>query len=207
MKELLYVIVIAALTFVLFSSAGFAFGEVAGPVTIYVPVGGTNVGQWGIFNGDPIDAALSAQGDAAQYLSFPTSVSLPGNNQVYSVPITANIPSNANLPEGTNITGTLYALAQGQPGQVQINLQVKKNIFIIVGNPPQGLNQVSSSSQTSAVQQTNSLSTGFASLPTFDFNLAGAFVAGIVIFLAFVFISRRFGFRQEEKIKPQRKRR
>ena len=208
MKNEIKILVAVSICLAIIPSLVSAFGEVAGPVTIYVPVGGgTNTGQWGIFNGDPIDAKISAQGDATQYLSFPDSVSLSGNNQIAYVTIIATIPADANLPEGTNITGTLYALAQGQPGQVQINLQVKKILFIIIGNPPEGTSQVqnspqiSSQSQTqSAVQSTSNPLTAFVSyLPQLDYSLVIVVVLGIVIFLVFVFISRRFEISVKKK--------
>jgi hypothetical protein len=206
MKNEIKILLTMTICLAIIPSLVFAFGEVAGPVVIYVPVsGGTGTSQWGIFNGDPITAKISAEGDAAKYLSFPSSVDLPGNNQIIYVPINATIPASAGLKDGTNITGTLYALSEGKPGQVQINLQVNKNVFIIIGNPPPGVTQPAIQSQTSsATQQVNNPATGFATLPAFDYMLAGAIGAGVVIFLAFVFVSRRFGLREE--VKPKRRR-
>lgn len=216
MKNEMKILITVLICLAIIPSTVFAFGEVAGSVVIYVSNGGTNVGQWGLFNGNASTAKITATGDAAQYLSFPSEVSLQDNNVISYVPITATIPANADFKDGTNITGVLSALVEGQPGQVQINLQIKKNVFIIIGNPPVGpnpavtsSNQVSSQSQAApSTQQTGSLLSGFSFLPAFDFNLVGAIVVGIVIFLAFVFVSRRFGFRQvETKVKPQRRRR
>lgn len=206
MKNEIKILFAVAICLIVIPSLVSAFGEVAGPVVIYATVGGSGTGQWGLFNDNPVIAKLSVQGDAAKYLSFPSNVSLEGNAKISYTTITANIPTNSGLKEGTNITGTLYALTEGQPGQVQINLQVTKNVFIIIGNPPKGS---SSQSQTvTATQQAGNLFSGFSFLPALDFNLVGAIVVGIVIFLAFVFISRRFGLHQvETKVKPQRKRR
>jgi len=110
----------------------FAFGEVAGPVVFTVPIGGNNVSSWGISNDQAINVKLSAEGDAMKYLSFPDSITLQPNNQIYWVNLTAKIPSDYNVTQGTNITGTLSAVAAGQPGQVQINLRLKKSMYILV---------------------------------------------------------------------------
>jgi len=109
-----------------------AFGQIAGPVVIHVPLGGSNQSSWGIFNGESITVNISAEGDAMKYIFYPEVITLEPNNKIYWVNITAKIPSGYNLTQGTNITGVIYALAGGKPGQVQINLQLKKNIFILV---------------------------------------------------------------------------
>lgn len=132
MKDFGCIIVIATLSFMLFSSTALAFGEVAGTIVLHATAGGSDMQNWGIFNNESITVSLSAQGDGAQYITFPQTVTLPAGNQIYWIPITANIPSNYDLTQGTNITGQLYALAQGSPGQVQINLQVEKNFQILI---------------------------------------------------------------------------
>jgi hypothetical protein len=207
MKNEIKFLAITAICLAIIPSSVLALGEVAGPIIIYVPVGGTNIGQWGIFNKDSMSVKISVQGDAAKYLSFSSTVDLPGNNQMVYIPITVNIPSDAALTEGTNVTGELYALAEGEPGQVQINVQMEKNIFIIIGNPPEGVSQVqnspqvSSQSQTqSTVQVTSNPLTAFVSyLPQLDYSLIVAVILGIVIFLAFVFISSRFEISVKKK--------
>ena len=104
-----------------------AMGEVAGPVIFHNSVGGSDTESWGLFNDQPINVTISVQGTGAQYVSFPQTVSLPGNKQIVWVSVTANIPSNYDTTQGSNVTGVLYALAQGQPGEVQLNIQMFKN--------------------------------------------------------------------------------
>lgn len=168
----------------------FSFGEVAGPVVLHVSIGGSDTQNWGILNNESINVTISADGDGAQYISFPQNVTLLPNNQITWVPITANIPSSY---AGTNnITGSLYALEQGTPGQVQINLQLKKNFYILVeqnqasgpSNQPQGIMSnsissvlqasVTSSISTSSSTSSNSFPTLSASIPQQIQNIAPA---------------------------------
>jgi hypothetical protein len=117
--------------FLLFFVQGvFSLQEVAGPLVISVPIGGSNSAQWGLLNdgNQSITVSLNATGDAAKYLSFPKNVYLQPGKIVY-ISITAAIP---NTSSGGNITGTLYALQDGQSGQVQINIQMMKNVTIMV---------------------------------------------------------------------------
>ncbi|MCX6821902.1 MAG: hypothetical protein NTW30_03945, partial [Candidatus Aenigmarchaeota archaeon] len=109
----------------------FSLQEVAGPLVISVPIGGSNSAQWRLLNdGDQaITVSLTATGDAAKYLSFPATKDLPPGEIVY-ISITASVPSDYNL--GQNITGFLYALQEGQPGQVKINIQLMKSVTIMV---------------------------------------------------------------------------
>lgn len=206
MKNEIKILIVAAICLAIIPSTVFAFGEVTGPVVIYAPVGGSGVGQWGLVNNETVTLQLRIEGDAAKYISLPSEVTLQPTG-IYWVNVTANIPSNYDKSQGTNITGDMFALREGTPGQVQINLQLEKHVYILVDQTaPSTSSAPIASAPVQSVQ--NNLFSGFSFLPVLDFNLVGAIVVGIVIFLAFVFISRRFGFRQvETKVKPQRKRR
>jgi hypothetical protein len=87
--------------------------------------------------------SLRADGDVANYLSFPATVDLEPKKFVYTN-ITATIPSDYSSTG--NITGYLYALQEGNPGQVKINVQMMKSVVISVYGQPK---QVTSSGQTS----------------------------------------------------------
>jgi len=177
MKNKIKIFILTLTCLAIIPSLVFAFGEVAGPVVIHVPIGGSNTSTWGIFNGEAITTKLSAEGDAAKYISLPEKVSLEGNNKVYLVDVAARIPADYNLTQGTNITGTLYALAEGNPGQVQINLQVKKNVFILVEQP-----QVSNLESG----QFGNLITGmFALKPGNIMSVIGLFMIIVVTFIYF----------------------
>jgi hypothetical protein len=130
MKE----IIIALICLAVIPSLVFAFGEVTGPVVIHVPIGGSGVGMWGLGHNETVEVGLRVEGDAAQYISLPSKVTLPPTG-VYWVNVTAKIPADYNISQGTNITGVMYAVLEGAPGQVKINLQLRKNVFILIEQP------------------------------------------------------------------------
>lgn len=134
MKTKIELLVMATICLVIIPSAVFAFGEVTGPVVINVPVGGSGVGMWGLGNNETVKVTLRAEGDASKYLSLPSEVEVPATG-IYWVNVTAKIPSDYNVSQGTNITGVMYAVLEGSPGQVQINLQLKKYVYILVEQP------------------------------------------------------------------------
>jgi len=169
MKKFLISVILISFAVFFIPNVVFAFGEVAGPVVFNVAAGGSNSSMWGIFNNESINVTITAQGDGAQYISFPQNVTLQAGDQIYWIPVAASIPANHNGQ--TNITGSLYALSQGSPGQVQINLQLKKDFYILVrensganqnsGSKSQGgaystMSQTSASSQESVVATSSS---------------------------------------------------
>ena len=176
MKNKIKILAMALISLVIIPATVFAFGEVAGPVVIHVPLGGSNTSSWGIFNGEAIDAKVSAEGDVTKFISFPEKVSLEGNNRIYWVNITAKIPADYNLTQGTNITGTLYALTEGKPGQVQINLQVKKTIQIIVEQP-----------QVSEENMFSNYLTGLFALQAYSIPVVGIVAAIALVVLLGIF--------------------
>ena len=127
-------IIIIILASLLLASPVFALQEIAGPLVISVPIGGTGSAKYGLINdeNETITVSLRAEGDVADYLSFPATVDLEPGKIVYT-DITAKIPANYDKSLGGNITGYLYALQEGNPGQVKINIQMQKNITITIG--------------------------------------------------------------------------
>jgi hypothetical protein len=129
------IILITLVCLAIIPSLVFAFGEVAGPVVIYAPIGGSGVGRWGLGHNETVNVKLRVEGNASQYISLPSEITLPPSG-IYWVNVTARIPSNYNVSQGMNITGVMYAVLEGKTGgQVQINLQLKKNVFVIVEQP------------------------------------------------------------------------
>jgi hypothetical protein len=125
---------IIALAFsLILATNALALQQIAGVIRISTPVGGSNTSQYGLINdgNETVTIGLKAEGDIANYISFPESVELLPGKIVYTN-ITATIPSEYNTSLGMNITGYLYALQQGIPGQVQIDIQMKKSVFIEV---------------------------------------------------------------------------
>ena len=161
MKRILFILFI-----LLFTPSALALQQVAGQLLISVPVGGSNSALYGLVNdgNETITISIRADGDAAQYLSFPASVELVPNKIVYAS-ITAAIPSNYN--SGNTISGSVYALQQGKPGQVQINVQMKKSLTITVTNQPSSApaNSTPSSAGSSGTAATPTKNTTAAQQP------------------------------------------
>ncbi|HLC39675.1 MAG TPA: hypothetical protein VJJ76_02225 [archaeon] len=180
---------ITLIAFLLTSSSAFALGLTAGPVRIVVDVGASNSSRFGLLNNgnETITVAIRAEGDAAQFLTFPTSLELVPKKLTY-VDVTATIPADYDGSLGGNITGFMYALQEGSPGQVQINVQARKVVQILV---PQygGKIPEKTTAQTSEAQEAGEV-TGFAALLGENFILFAAIGAGVVIFIAFVIFSK-----------------
>ena len=140
--EKLVVIIIAVL---LLAPGAFALQQVAGTLSMSPSVGGSDSAQYGLVNdgNETIIIKLRAEGDAAQYLSFPDTVELISNKIVYT-DIVANIPANYNGQ--ASLSGSLYAVQEGKPGQVQINVQMKKSVVVSV----QGVSNVNTGSPSSS---------------------------------------------------------
>lgn len=132
MKDIVFVTII--LISLLLVPSVLAFGEVTGPVIINVPIGGSEVGMWGLGNNETVKVKLRTEGDASNYLYLPSEVTVPSTG-IYWINVTATIPANYNISKGTNITGMMYALLEGSSGQVKINLQLEKRIYILIEQP------------------------------------------------------------------------
>lgn len=146
-----------------------ALQQSGGPLIAYTPLGGSNETKWGIGNNDNVTISLKmrAEGEVANYVSFPTSVEIEPGKFVY-IPIQTSLPKNESLL-GKSIAGSMYALLEGKSGgQVVINLQAKKSITII---PYEG----------EVKEKTNPM-TGFFALPAIGSSL------GIMVFAAVVLI-------------------
>lgn len=159
--------------------SAYALQELAGPLAISVPIGGNNSVRWGLINdgNETITVTLSASGDAAKYITFPATVELVPHQTVYTN-IAVNIPANYNISSGRNITGSLYALQQGKPGQVQINVQLTKSLTITVIRGTAEL-QTSTAGNSNSIQ--SSQITGLGAL------FSGNYLAIFLIFIAFAF--------------------
>ena len=82
MKNKIKIFIVAAICLMFIPIFVFAFGEVAGPVVIHVPLGSSNSSQWGISNDESITVKLTAEGDATKFISIPETVTLEGNNKI-----------------------------------------------------------------------------------------------------------------------------
>jgi hypothetical protein len=177
----------------------FALQEVAGPLVISTPIGGNNSAKWGLINDGSatITAKLSASGDAAQYLSYPPTVVLQPGKVVY-VNVTAIIPADYSSAE-RNVTGYLYALQEGTPGQVQINIQMMKSVTIEVTG------QLSNSNQASSLKNLISTSqmTGLVALVSGNYLTIALVV--IILILAFAIFKIKIPKKNLKKIKKVKK--
>jgi hypothetical protein len=115
----------------------FALQQVAGTLVMTVPIGESNSAKYGLVNdgNETTTITLRAEGDAAPYLSFPETVNLPPQKLIYT-DITATIPDNYDKSLGGDLRGYVYALQEGTPGQVKINIQMKKLVNIIIPGLP-----------------------------------------------------------------------
>jgi len=129
MKKILIAIIVS----LMLTSPVYALQQIAGPLVISVSIGGSGSAQYGLINdeNETIIISLRAEDDVAKYLSFPTTVDLEPGKIVYT-DITAKIPADYDKSLGGNITGYLYALQEGEPGTVQINVQMKKSVTISI---------------------------------------------------------------------------
>lgn len=181
----------------LLAQNAYALQEVAGPLVISVPIGGSNSARWGLINdgNETITVSLRAEGDAAKYLSFPATVDLVPHKTVYTN-ITVSIPADYSTSSGRNITGYLYALQEGNSGQVKINVQMMKGLTITVTGESVELKQTSDLKQTSMAGNSNSIQvspiTSLAAL------VSGNYLA-IVLIIALIFIA--FAFFVNKKFK------
>ena len=178
----------------LLAANALALQEVAGTIIISTPIGGSNSSQYGLLNdgNETITVSLRAEGDIAKYLSFPANVTLEPKKFVYTN-ITASIP--ADYDKTGNITGYLYALQEGSPGQVKINIQLMKSVVISVYGQPK---QVTSSQPNQAVSPS-----GLITLISNNYSIVILIVALIAI--AFILMRRKKTLRVKAKRRNVRK--
>ena len=192
---------LAVIAFLLTVTSVFALGMTAGIVRIVVDVGSANFSSFGLMNSgnDTITVNLRAEGDAAQFLEFQKTVELLPKILTY-VYVKATIPSTYDGSLGGNITGNIFAVQEGTPGQVQINVQAKKSVQILIpefgGKLPEVKSQIQTETQAQDNAEENPL-TGFATLVSTNSLL---YVVIIVVVLFFAFIVFR---RYDISIKPK----
>ena len=186
----------------LLATNALALQELAGPIVISTPIGGSNSSKYGLINdgNETIVVSLSADGDAARFLSFPANVSLEPKKVVYTN-ITASLPSDYDL--GQNITGTLYALQEGASGgQVQINVQMIKSVTIMVYGLTQTANAVTQTTNAgqSPSGATVSSETGQSSPSTGLFASLLAYSPAIILAIAVLAVVYAFKSRRKNKV-------
>jgi len=113
--------------------SAFALKQVAGMLEIELAAGQTGVLKYGLLNdkNETSTLKLRAEGDIVPYISIPESVELQPQKLTY-VELNVNIPSDYDISNGNEIKGSVFALQEGKPGQVQLNLQLKKGVVIKV---------------------------------------------------------------------------
>ena len=159
----------------------FALQQSGGSLIAYTPLGGKNETKWGLGNNDNVTITLKmrAEGDIANYVSFPQSLDIQPGKFEY-IPIEVTLPKNETLL-GQKINGSMYALLEGKSGgQVVINLQAKKSLIIIPYEAP-----------VTAQSQSNLLS-GFVSLANVGVNFAAIISAVAVVVIGVVLYLMKF---------------
>jgi len=116
-----------------FLTPAYALQQTVGKITMYVELGEGNSSSYGLINdkNETLIAKLRTEGDISNFVEMPKTLELPPKKFV-SVYVNASIPKDYDFSKGRNITGYVYALLEGQPGQVQINIQARKTVEIIV---------------------------------------------------------------------------
>jgi hypothetical protein len=187
-------IMIAVIVSLLLMQHANALQQIVGPLVISVPIGGSGYAEYGLINdgNETITISLRAEGDVAKYLSFPKTVDLVPHKIVYTT-ITATIPEDYDTSLGGNITGYVYALQEGKPGMVKINVQLKKTVTIIVpGVTASGETKELSIQPTEELKQMAPV-TGLVSLVSANSLVTVLFVVLVVVILIVVKIKKGGG--------------
>ena len=173
----------------MFLPAAFALRQTVGKITLNVAPSGTNSSYYGLTNdlNQTITVKLRTEGDAAPYIQIPSSLELPPNKFV-QVNVTVSIPSDYDFNKGNNITGYVYALLEGQPGQVQINVQTRKTVEISVLGGKESQSLQSSSQQSPVPESTFS---GYSALFDNPILLLGILFIASFLFFGLLFRSIR----------------
>jgi len=118
------------------SSQSDAFLQTGGKWVAELQPGESFSFEWGLTTekNTPEVLKLRAEGEGAELLSFPETIDAPTNEWV-AVIVTVTIPEDH--PTDLRFNPILIALLEGDTGGAAVfNLQMKKNIEIIIGNPP-----------------------------------------------------------------------
>ena len=177
--------IIIIFAFLMLATNALALQEVAGPLVMSVPIGGSNSSRYGLLNdgNETINVSITADNNTVKYLSFPSTVELQPKKLVY-VNITASIP--ADYDKTGNITGFIYALQEGASGgQVQINVQMMKSVVISVYGQPK---QTTSSGQTNqgTSSQSNEANSPSGLITMTSNNYSIVILVIVVIAIAFI---------------------
>ncbi len=97
--------------------------------------GDTFTYEWGLKSelNKPVVVSLRAEGEAADFFSFPKTLELqPGEFSFFDIIVT--LPEDH--PNDVLVEGAVIALMEGEPGsQVVFNIQMKKKFFLTIGDP------------------------------------------------------------------------
>ena len=111
-----------------------ALQQVAGPIVVEIKPGETKTVQWGLVSDEENDVTvveLKADGNGAEFLSFPKTVSIDPSQLIF-VDITVTIPKNASSVE---LNPTISATKFDQSGgAILLNIQMKKTLSIIISS-------------------------------------------------------------------------
>jgi hypothetical protein len=133
----LFIFLVAGVSLsVLFHNDVAAIQQTAGKIDFELQPGQTSTMQWGFVSDsdEPFALTLRAEGVGSELLSFPKMV-LMEPHQFVPVNITASIPSD--YQNNVKLTPVIYATQFGEKGgSTIINIEMKKNTTIKIGNPP-----------------------------------------------------------------------
>ena len=111
-----------------------ALQQVAGPIVVELKPGETKTVQWGLASDKEHDMTvveLKADGNGAEFLSFPKTMSIDPGQLVFA-DITVTIPKNASRAElSPTISATEYDQSKGA---ILLNIKMKKTLSIIISS-------------------------------------------------------------------------
>jgi hypothetical protein len=126
-------IAIFAISLLILVSSVFALQQTVGKLVVYVRQGESNSTYYGLTNegNETITVKLRSEGNISDFVEFPNMLELPPKKFI-PVIVNVSVPIDYDYSKGNNITGYIFALLEGKPGQVQINVQTRKTLDIIV---------------------------------------------------------------------------
>ena len=133
-----------------------AFQQVAGPIVVNLKPGETKTIQWGLVSDKENDVTvveLKADGNGAEFLSFPKTLSI-NPSQLIFVDITVTIPKNAGNVE---LNPTISATEFDHSGNaILLNIQMKKTLSIIISSQNETKSNLKEDLVTKSPKETNS---------------------------------------------------
>ena len=130
MKPFLFITILSLLFMPLLVNNVYGLGQTGGSTIIDIKPGEQDTFLWGLIQNknEAITLELSADGEGAEFLSYPKSININGEQKVYQT-FEVNIPND--YPGGITLRPTVYAIEYGaDTGSTTINIRMAKTITL-----------------------------------------------------------------------------